>query len=144
MTESYDLARFVRAQAGCYGTALQELRAGTKRTHWMWFVFPQILGLGLSENARLYGISGAAEAQAYLDHDLLGPRLRECTAAMLEWAGERSPTDILGPIDSLKFRSSMTLFAAVDDDDDGPFAQALEAFWDGESDRATLDRLAPA
>ena len=142
MTESYELARFVRAQAGCYGGALGELQAGEKRTHWMWFVFPQILGLGLSDNARLYAISDAGEARAYLDHELLGPRLRECTEAMLGWAGKRSPTDILGPIDALKFRSSMTLFAAVDAEQDGIFARAIDAFWDGQGDRATSKKLA--
>ncbi|QZH75542.1 MAG: DUF1810 domain-containing protein [Erythrobacter sp.] len=140
MTDGYDLARFVRAQAGLYPSALAELRSGTKRTHWMWFVFPQILGLGLSSNARIFAISGAAEARAYLAHDLLGDRLRESTSAMLEWVGKRSACDILGPLDALKFRSSMTLFEHVDSGD-SRFSLALEGFCNGERDRATLDRL---
>ncbi|RPF72209.1 DUF1810 domain-containing protein [Aurantiacibacter spongiae] len=134
-----DLDRFVRAQAGVYGTALAELRGGEKRTHWMWFVFPQILGLGHSQNARLYAIADAEEARAYLDHELLGPRLRECTAAMLAWSGERTPLQILGPIDALKFHSSMTLFDAASGDE--AFNKALDCFYNGKRDRATLDAL---
>ena len=144
MTEAYDLSRFVRAQAGTYRQAIAELRTGEKRTHWMWYVFPQITGLGRSENARLYAIRDVGEARSFLSHELLGRRLRECTAAMLEWSGRRSPTEILGPIDALKFRSSMTLFRVVDQAVDELFARAVEAFWDGEGDRATLDRLAAA
>ncbi|MGB3166226.1 MAG: DUF1810 domain-containing protein [Alteraurantiacibacter sp.] len=144
MTEGYDLSRFVRAQAGTYRQAIAELHAGEKRTHWMWYVFPQIVGLGRSENARLFAIRDVGEARAFLSHELLGDRLRECTAALLEFAGERSPTEILGPIDALKFRSSMTLFREVDEADDSVFAYSLDAFWDGEGDRATLARLAEA
>ena len=140
MTGEHDLARFVRAQAGCYGQALAELQAGEKRSHWMWFVFPQILGLGLSENARLYAISGLGEADAYLRHEMLGVRLRECTQAMLGHAAERSATAILGPIDTLKFKSSMTLFERAAPDDE-VFGQALEAFFDGARDEATLAKL---
>ena len=142
MTEAgYDLARFVRAQAGVYPNALAELHHGEKRTHWMWFVFPQVLGLGLSENARLYGISGADEARAFLDHELLGPRLREATQATLSHADTRKAIDILGPIDCMKFKSSMTLFEAVAPED-SCFAEALDAFYDGNRDQATLDALA--
>lgn len=141
MTDTARLDRFVRAQAGIYKTALGELQAGYKRTHWMWFIFPQILGLGLSANARTYAIHGRHEARAYLDHELLGPRLLECTQAMFSHEGRRTPLEILGPIDALKFRSSMTLFEAVCDDPAG-FAEALEKLCNGERDKATLAKLA--
>ena len=140
MSANYDLARFVRAQAGCYGQALAELQTGEKRTHWMWYVFPQILGLGLSENARLYALSGLGETKAYLDHELLGPRLRECTQAILGHAGQRSAVDILGPIDTLKFRSSMTLFERAAPEE-ALFGNALNAFFDGARDAATIEKL---
>jgi uncharacterized protein (DUF1810 family) len=106
----------------------------------MWFVFPQIAGLGRSPTARFYAIADRAEAVAYSRHAVLGPRLRECTEAMLGWAGRRSAERILGPDDALKFRSSMTLFEACADDP-APFAAALEAFYGGERDSATLERL---
>ncbi|KLE34756.1 DUF1810 domain-containing protein [Aurantiacibacter luteus] len=141
MAVAFDLARFVRAQAGVWSTALGELQAGEKRSHWMWFVFPQVLGLGLSQNARLYAIHGMDEAQAYLGHELLGPRLNEATGAMLAHAGKRSPLDILGPIDALKFKSSMTLYDAVCGEG-CLFAEALDALCDGQRDQATLDRIA--
>jgi uncharacterized protein (DUF1810 family) len=134
------LDRFVEAQAKVYPEALAELHTGVKRSHWMWFVFPQIEGLGRSPTARFYAIRGRDEARAYLAHAMLGPRLRECTQAMLSHAGELAPQDILGPVDALKFRSSMTLFEAVADDP-APFAAALDRLCDGERDRATLDRL---
>lgn len=140
MTEVFDLARFVRAQAGVYKTALTEIRAGQKRSHWMWFIFPQVLGLGHSANARLYAISGRDEAQAFLDHDLLGMRLNECTQAMLAHAGTRTPLEILGPIDTLKFRSSMTLYDAVCGSG-CLFSEALDALCEGKRDKATLDVL---
>lgn len=140
MTETARLDRFVRAQAGTYKSALAELQAGYKRTHWMWFIFPQILGLGLSDNARTYAIHGRYEARAYLDHELLGPRLHDCTKAMLSHAGKRTPLEILGPIDALKFRSSMTLFEAVCDDCVA-FAEALEKLCKGERDKTTLEKL---
>jgi uncharacterized protein (DUF1810 family) len=107
----------------------------------MWFVFPQIAGLGRSPMAQRYAISDEVEARAYLTHPLLGARLRECTAAMLGWAGCRSAAAILGPIDALKFASSMTLFDAVADEADNPFAHALAAFNRGERDPLTLERL---
>ena len=106
----------------------------------MWFVFPQIAGLGRSATAQFYAIRGRDEAEAYGRHPLLGPRLRECTEAMLGWAGKRSAERILGPVDVLKFRSSMTLFEACTVDAT-PFAAALEAFYGGERDQATLERL---
>lgn len=135
-----DLDRFVQAQASAYPQALAELRAGYKASHWMWFVFPQIEGLGVSKTARFFAVQGREEARAYLDHPLLGPRLAECTAAMLAHAGLRTPLDILGPIDALKFRSSMTLFEAVSEPGN-LFAEALDRLYGGERDRATLDRI---
>ncbi len=106
----------------------------------MWFVFPQIAGLGRSPTALFYAIRGCEEAEAYCRNPVLGPRLLECTEAMLGWAGERSAEQVLGPVDALKFRSSMTLFEACADDPE-PFAQAIEAFYAGERDAATLERL---
>ena len=107
----------------------------------MWFIFPQLAGLGRSPTAQLYAIAGRQEAEAYDRHPLLGPRLRECIEAMLGWAGQRSVEAILGPVDALKFASSMTLFEACAADPQ-PFAAALEAFCAGRRDGATLDLLA--
>jgi len=135
------LQRFVDAQEPVYRQALGELLAGAKRSHWMWFIFPQIAGLGRSATAQFYAIADGAEARAYLAHPVLGPRLGECTDAMLEWAGRRSAEAILGPIDALKFRSSMTLFEVAAEGADDRYARALEAFYSGERDRATLERL---
>jgi len=134
------LERFVEAQRSIFDEALAELRAGTKHSHWMWFVFPQMAGLGRSSTARFFAIADAMEAGAYLLHPLLGPRLRECTEAMLGWAGRKSAAAILGPVDTVKFISSMTLFDAVAEDDD-LFARALAAFNRGERDPLTLERL---
>lgn len=135
------LDRFVTAQAGgVFERALAELEAGTKRSHWMWFVFPQVAGLGRSKTARFYAFADRREASAYLAHPLLGPRLDTATHAMLAWAGRRSAEAILGPIDAMKFRSSMTLFEALAGRP-GPFAPAIEAFHDGERDPATLRLL---
>lgn len=139
--ESWDLARFVRAQAGLYQSALTELQRGAKRTHWMWFIFPQIAGLGQSDNSRYFGISGRREALAYLDHDLLGPRLLECTDAVLEWADRKSAVQIFGPIDALKLQSSMTLFEAVVPGLE-QFGRTLDTFFDGRRDDRTLELLA--
>lgn len=134
------LERFVEAQSGgIYETALEELRAGNKRTHWMWFVFPQLAGLGRSPTAQFYAVADRAEAMEYLGHELLGPRLSECTGAMLGWAGKRSAPRILGDLDAMKFMSSMTLFEAVSGEEG--FARALDAFFHGERDQATLGRL---
>ena len=135
------LERFVEAQRPVYNEALTELRAGAKRGHWMWFVFPQIAGLGHSPTARRYAIRDEVEARGYLSHPLLGARFRETTSAMLGWAGRKSVEAILGPIDALKFASSMTLFDAVADAADNPFAPALAAFCRGERDPLTLERL---
>jgi uncharacterized protein (DUF1810 family) len=135
----HDLDRFVTAQDGVYPQALAELERGAKRSHWMWFIFPQIAGLGQSEMARTYAITGADEARAYLAHPVLGPRLIEVTQAVSAASG--SAEAILGGIDAVKLRSSMTLFAAVADDPT-LFRAALDRFFGGEDDRATLDLLA--
>jgi uncharacterized protein (DUF1810 family) len=135
----FDLDRFVAAQAEIYRQALAELQAGRKQSHWMWFVFPQIAGLGLSPTARFYAIASAAEARLYLAHPLLGPRLAECTQAVLAHRG-RSAEAIFGGIDAMKLRSSMTLFEAVAGDP-APFAAVLEFFFDAERDPATMALL---
>lgn len=132
------LERFVRAQEGRYGQALAELQAGRKTGHWIWFVLPQLRGLGRSTTAHEYGLDGRAEAQAYLAHPLLGARLRECVQAMLAHRG-RSAVSILGDVDALKFRSCLTLFDAVSTE--ALFGQALDAFYGGERDPATLALL---
>ena len=132
------LDRFVRAQQGGYDQALGELRAGRKTGHWIWFVLPQLRGLGRSSTAHEYGIAGREEAQAYLAHPLLGARLRECVQAMLTHTG-RSAVSVLGDVDAMKFRSCLTLFDAVADDD--LFLNALDAFYGGERDAATLALL---
>lgn len=134
------IERFRAAQEGIYADALAELKAGAKRGHWMWFIFPQIAGLGRSSTAQLYAIEGRREAEAYLADRMLGPRLSECTEAMLQWSGKRDAEAILGPVDALKFRSSMTLFAEVSGGAD-PFAQALDSFFDGDRDEATIELL---
>ncbi len=133
-----DLDRFTFAQANVYDHALVELRRGRKSSHWMWFVFPQIAGLGRSDTARFYAIRDSAEARAYLEHPTLGPRLCEATAAVTSATG--SAEAILGGIDAIKLRSSMTLFAAVADDP-APFVAALDRFFSGMSDPATLALL---
>jgi len=135
------LERFVDAQRSTYEQALAELGAGAKRNHWMWWIFPQIAGLGRSPTAQRYAIRDAVEACSYLAHPLLGARLAESTDAMLGWAGRRSAEAILGPVDALKFKSSMTLFDAVAGEADNPFARALAAFCRGERDPLTLERL---
>lgn len=136
----FDLERFVAAQQGTYAQALGELGQGRKESHWMWFVFPQIAGLGASPTARFYAIASAQEARAYLAHPLLGPRLRECIKAVLRHRG-RSAEAIFGPVDAVKLRSSLTLFEAAADAPE-MFAEALDAFYDGERDEATLRLVA--
>ncbi len=133
-----DLQRFVTAQADVFDTALAELRAGGKRSHWMWFVFPQLAGLGSSPAARRFAISGLDEARAYLAHPVLGPRLREAARALLGVEG-RSATQILGRPDDLKLRSSMTLFARAADDPQ-VFEAVLDRYYDGPDPR-TLELL---
>lgn len=132
------LARFVDAQATSYARALAELRAGDKRSHWMWWIFPQIAGLGRSDTARRYAIASADEARAYLAHPLLGPRLLECAAAVRAATG--SAETILGAIDAMKLRSSMTLFASVAADP-APFDAVLDRFFGGIEDPETRARL---
>ena len=138
---SHDLERFVRAQddRGTYDQALRELRAGRKTSHWMWFVFPQVAGLGRSEMAQAYAISGTDEARAYLDHPVLGERLRECCRALLDLDTDDAE-QVLGGIDAVKLRSSMTLFARADPDE-RLFTEVLEKFFGGEADPATDERL---
>lgn len=140
MAKARDIERFRAAQDGTYPDALAELKAGAKRGHWMWFIFPQIAGLGHSSTAQFYAIAGRREAEAYLADAVLGPRLAECTEAMLQWSGKRGAEAILGPVDTPKFRSSMTLFAEVSGGAD-PFAQALDSFFDGARDEATIELL---
>ena len=133
------LDRFVEAQAGVWAQALAELKAGRKTSHWMWFVFPQIAGLGRSETARFYAIADVAESRAYLAHPLLGARLREAAAALLAHRG-RSAEAMLGGIDAVKLRSSMTLFEAVAPEEP-VFAAVLEAFFSGQRDPETVRRI---
>ena len=137
-----DLDRFLTAQDdGGFEAALEEIQAGEKRSHWMWFIFPQIAGLGSSTNARKFALADREAAQAYATHDELGPRLYEATEAMLEWAGTLSASDILGAVDAMKFRSSMTLFEAACPDDDAVFADALDQFFEGDRCALTLERI---
>ena len=140
MSDPFDLERFVRAQdGGVYEQALRELRAGDKRSHWMWFVFPQVGGLGRSPMAQRYAISGLPEAHAYLAHPVLGPRLVEASQALLELSG-RDPVRVLGSTDAMKLRSSMTLFEAAAPDE-RVFGEVLERYFGGERDEATTTRL---
>lgn len=137
--DPFDLKRFVDAQAPVYGGVVNELRGGRKRSHWMWFVFPQLLGLGNSPMAARYGITSLHEARAYLHHELLGPRLRECTQ-LVNAVPDRSIAEIFGSPDDLKLRSSMTLFAlAADDNHD--FVELLDKYYRGQRDPLTLSQL---
>lgn len=140
MSDAFDLQRFVDAQAPVFDTVCAELRAGRKASHWMWFVFPQLRGLGHSAMAERYGIASLAEARAYLDHPLLGPRLQECTRLVLQVQG-RGLHDIFGSPDDLKFRSCMTLFAQAAAQG-SVFARALRDCCDRHADAATLRLLA--
>ena len=137
--DPYGLQRFEDAQRGTFEVALTELRAGRKQSHWMWFIFPQISGLGFSPMAQRYAISAIQEARAYLQHPVLGARLLECTRAVNSHAGA-SAREIFGPPDDVKFRSSMTLFGQA-----GPeeveFRKALDTFFAGQGDARTLDKL---
>ena len=137
-----DVERFVLAQdeRGTYDQALAELRAGRKRSHWMWFVFPQVAGLGRSPIARQYAVTGLEEARAYLAHPVLGPRLRECCEAVLT-VKDASADQVFGSVDAMKLRSSMTLFARAAPDEP-LFGQVLEQFFDGRPDSATDELLA--
>ena len=137
--DHFNLARFLQAQDGVFDDVLGELRAGRKRTHWMWFVFPQIDGLGFSSTARFYAIGSREEARRYLEHPVLGKRLEECVAAVLAVTG-RTAHEIFGSPDDLKLRSSMTLFAAVSGPD-SPFAKVLDRYYSGQADPRTLEIL---
>ena len=134
--DPHDLRRFEAAQHAIITAALAELRAGLKTSHWMWFVFPQFAGLGRSPTAARFAIRSADEARAYLAHPVLGPRLRDAVGAMLSHR-ERSAEAILGSVDAIKLRSSMTLFAAVAEDPT-PFRAVLDAFYHGDPDPETL------
>ena len=140
-TDPFDLRRFVTAQdsGGTYERAVAELRAGRKASHWMWFVFPQIAGLGYSPTARAYAITSLDEARAYLSHPVLGPRLTDCAAILTGLAG-RTAEQIFGEVDALKLRSSMTLFMHAAPDE-VLFRQVLEQYFDGIPDSATDQRI---
>ncbi len=142
MAPASSLQRFVEAQdrAGTYGRALAELRAGRKTSHWMWFVFPQLVGLGSSPMSQTYAIRSLDEAAAYLEHPVLGPRLRECTQALTEQSG-RAAHEILGDVDAIKLRSSMTLFTRAAAGEP-LFRQVLEQYYQGNPDEATERLLA--
>ena len=141
MVDPFNLERFVQAQdeGGTYEQAVEELRRGRKTSHWMWFVFPQIAGLGMSQMSRTYAIGSLDEARAYLTHPVLGPRLREC-ARLVATARAPGAESIFGGIDTRKLRSSMTLFARADPDEP-LFQQVLERYFDGAADPATEQRL---
>ena len=139
MNDPHDLRRFVDAQKSVYERVCKELRNGRKETHWMWFIFPQLRGLGQSATALRYGIASKEEAEEYLKHPVLGPRLRECTR-LVNFVEGRSISEILGYPDDLKFRSSMSLFASVAPDNQ-IFKEALRKYFGGEMDPLTLQRL---
>ncbi|HEY0622286.1 DUF1810 domain-containing protein [Sphingomonas sp.] len=138
MADDLSLERFVEAQEPIYATALAEMRRGAKRSHWMWFIFPQLAGLGRSETARFFGIRSLNEAQAYLGHPVLGPRYLECVGALQD-LDISDPVAVFGAVDAMKFRSSLTLFETA-----RPtplLAAALDRWFGGERDTATLSRL---
>lgn len=139
MPDPFNLARFVDAQAPVYEQARRELKAGRKASHWMWFIFPQIAGLGQSAMSIRFAIASLDEAKAYLAHPVLGPRLKECARLTLDVEGQTA-RDIFGSIDEVKFRSSMTLFARAASDED-VFQRCLDKYFAGELDPAALARL---
>jgi uncharacterized protein (DUF1810 family) len=139
VNDPFDLQRFIKAQQDIYGTALLELHRGAKESHWMWFIFPQLSGLGHSPTAKFFAIHSAEEAWAYLAHPLLGLRLRECVEAVLTWSTSRTADGIFGPVDSLKLRSSLTLFDRIEPE--SVFASALAAFFGSSPDERTLALL---
>lgn len=138
-SDPYDLKRFLDAQATSYDRALAELKAGRKRSHWMWYIFPQYKGLGFSAMSRRYAIQSLDEAEAYLNHPILGDRLLECTRTVLGITG-RSAHDIFGSPDDLKLRSCATLFEVLSPQD-SVFLQLLDRFYNGERDAKTLQLL---
>lgn len=135
MSDPYDLDRFVSAQAPSYDTALTEIRRGAKRSHWMWYIFPQIAGLGRSDMPQRFAIQSIEEARAYLAHPVLGARLRECVSALQDLTNGTA-MEVFGEVDAMKLRSSLTLFREADGG--GLFAGALERWWHGHPDSATL------
>lgn len=135
--DPFDLDRFVQAQVAIYDTALDEIRHGAKRSHWMWFIFPQIVGLGSSPMAQRYAIGSLAEAQTYLNHPLLGQRYRDCVSALQDLPG-RDAEEVFGPVDALKLRSSLTLFARASGES---LFEAAVSRWFGSPDPETLRRL---
>jgi len=139
MADPYNLQRFIEAQRDYFEVALKEIHEGSKQSHWIWFIFPQLAGLGTSPTSRFYAIASLDEARAYLSHALLGPRLRQCLDALLQWAESRTAVRIFGSVDALKLHSSLTLFDRVEPS--GPFAGALAAFFDDEPDQRTLALL---
>ncbi len=139
-SDPFDLNRFLQAQERIYGAVLAELKGGQKRTHWMWFIFPQSDGLGHSPTAKFYAIKGIEEARAYLEHPRLGPRLRECAEAVMAVEG-RSASAIFGYPDDMKLRSSMTLFAAAAEEPHSVFDRVLDKYFGGERDSVTLNIL---
>ena len=141
--KTLDLERFVSAQATTFDAALRELRQADKRGHWMWFIFPQLRGLGLSQTAMFYGIGSLPEAQAYLAHEILGPRLVLCTRTVYAAPDGRTLNEIFGSPDDMKFRSSMTLFARVAGAGATEFRDALDRFCGGRDDPKTLELLTP-
>jgi uncharacterized protein (DUF1810 family) len=138
--DPFNLARFVKAQEHHHDQALRELQAGSKRSHWIWYVLPQLRGLGTSELSKYYGITGLQEAQAYLQHRLLGARLLECVRALNGLHGLNA-TQILGPVDAMKLQSCLTLFS-IAADEPAIFVQALQKYFAGEEDLRTIDLLA--
>jgi uncharacterized protein (DUF1810 family) len=140
MNDKYNLQRFLEAQDRCYETVRDELRAGDKQTHWMWYIFPQITGLGRSGTAQKFALASLEEAKAYLQHPILGPRLRECTQLVMNVEG-RSAEQIFSYPDNLKFRSCMTLFMTATSNNE-LFKAALFKFFEGRPDTVTLDILA--
>jgi uncharacterized protein (DUF1810 family) len=139
MTDRFNLQRFVDAQEPVYEQVCRELRAGRKQSHWIWYIFPQIAGLGMSPTSLRFAISSLKEASAYLAHPTLGPRLTECAGLVLDVEG-RTAREIFGPVDEMKFRSSMTLFAKAAPNRDA-FERCLEKYFAGAPDPATLARL---
>jgi uncharacterized protein (DUF1810 family) len=140
MSDPFNLERFVLAQEGVFETALQELKRGRKETHWMWFIFPQIMGLGSSAMAQRYAIRSRAEAEAYLQHPVLAQRLRQSAEALLMVDG-KSATEIMGFPDDMKLRSSMTLFAQTSIQNENLFQQVLNKYYQGQPDERTLALL---
>ena len=141
-SDPHRLSRFVEAQRVVYDEAMAEIRNGRKESHWMWFIFPQVAGLGMSPTSREYAIASRAEAEAYLAHAVLGPRLQESARAVLD-VQDRSAGEIFGGIDASKLRSSATLFAAVSPDG-SVFHRIIERYFDGEMDLRTLDLIRAA